>query len=158
MHTLNSGPAIKEAQVRLNKAFVSLRKLGLLAWQSFSCCPSCASCEIANEVETLSEAQRNRIKGAVFYTKQQGFENGKSGTYLSFGDIKTTKVGTVGISTKEVGKLVVTCLKEAGLSVTWNGKPTTCIWVDVAPPKKKVTPARRSKVNPLDRVSQVLGD
>ena len=118
-----------EARAQLTKAFAAMRKQGLIARQNFSCCLGCAGCELVNEVEVLPATRRAQIKGAVFYTKQQGFEPGKTGTYLFFGSIETTKVGTVGLDTKKVGKLAVQCLKEAGLTVKWNGSPKKSIWV-----------------------------
>jgi hypothetical protein len=142
-----------EAKIRLNKAFVEMRKQGLLARQSFMCCRNCAGCELANLLEKMTAEKRAQCKGACFYTKQDGFENDGEGTYLAFGNVDTTKFGEIGEPTVKVGERVVAILKAVGLSVEWDGTEGQRIWVSSEVPEPPPPP----KVSPLDRVDAALG-
>lgn len=141
-----------EAKPKLTAAFRALRKEGIVAKQSFMCCGSCAGAQIANDIEAAIDAGKARPAGCVFYTKQGGFFDGHpearftkvTKLYLQFGDVQTTKHGTVGIGTVEVGKRICKALEAVGLAYEWDGTADKTIVVDPCPdlwePKKPPTP------------------
>ena len=142
-----------EAKILLNKAFAEMRRQGLLARQSFMCCRNCAGCEVAHIIEGMTPEKRALVKGTCFYTKQDGFDNDKDGTYLAFGLVDTSKFGEIGEPTVKVGERVVSILKAVGLAVEWDGTEGQRIWVSSEVPEPPPPP----KVSPLDRVDAVLG-
>ena len=116
---------------KLNAAFKSLRKEGFIARQSFSCCGSCAGYELATAVSEMPEAKRARVKGVVFYTKQDAADLrwGHTSLFLAYGPLDTQAHGQVGLETVEVGKRVVAALKAAGLETRWDGTASAKIEV-----------------------------
>lgn len=125
-----------EAQDKLTAAFKTLRKQGFIARQRHLCCNSCAGCKIADDVETKVKAGKLRpdFKGAVFYSRQSGIfrDDRISKLYLQFGQVSTDH-GDKGIPTVEAGKLICQTLREAGLTVEWDGTEHSCILVDPIP-------------------------
>lgn len=114
----------------LNAAFTAMRKLGLIARQSFSCCGSCAGYELATMVKEMPEVERIKVKGVVFYHKQDAARLRESGeTYLGYGQVGVHDVGTFGEPTVWIGEQVVKILRECGLETEWDGKEETRILV-----------------------------
>ncbi len=111
---------------KLTKAFRLMRKEGLIAYQNFLCCQSCASSEIVERFEKMNETKRVKIKGVCFYHHQdeQNFRDSGRG-YLAFGSVSykdpvTGQEIETPLPVVEVGKLVTKCLTEAGLKVEWD--------------------------------------
>lgn len=130
--------AADAAQAKLATAFAAIRKEGVIARQRFSCCRSCAGVALANEVEVKIDAGKKPPKGAVFYSKQQGFLQGSGRRaevhklFLSFGSLHTEKHGEIG-DTLEVGKIVCKALTDVGLAFKWDEDPDKCIEIDPCP-------------------------
>jgi Domain of unknown function (DUF6891) len=140
------GSTFKE---RLTLAFATMRsRYGLVARQNFLCCGNCAGTKIASDVSAMPGLKRSRVKGCVFYTRQDAAkmepspkrtwlgagkgwatEHVPAGTYLSFGEIDTQAHGTVGLPTEAVGRFVRLACEAAGLEVEWDGQAATRIWV-----------------------------
>jgi hypothetical protein len=122
-----------DSQDKVTQAFKNLRKQGFIARQQFSCCGSCAGYAIATDVAAMTEAKRSKVKGAVFFTRQDVAElrRGAEGFYLKFGQVDPTGIGPIGLSTVEVGKAVVAALSTVGLKFEWSGDEHECIWVEV---------------------------
>jgi len=119
------------------EAFKNLRKQGLIARANFLCCSNCAGSEIESYVSNLPEEKAKRIKGCVFWHKQDEDDIWRHGEmYLAYGSIDSSKHGEVGLPTKEVGELVVRALKEQGLSVEWDGDPHVRILVNMTVPSE----------------------
>lgn len=112
---------------KLNQAFSSLRKQGFIARQRFMCCGSCASAELCNQVEKMSEKRRAKVKGVVFTTRQ---DRGRT-LFIKHGPLETTGCGTIGLTEGEVGRLVYEALAHQGLQPKWDGNPRSCIEVQV---------------------------
>lgn len=119
---------------KLNAAFSSLRKEGFIAKQSFKCCGSCAGYDIATKVKEMTPAKRERVKGTVFYTRQDAaalrgderrwpYRGGSSKLYLAYGQVSVHEMGDFGLPTEVAGRKVVEALTAAGLEVEWNGSP-----------------------------------
>src|SRR5574343_111634 len=115
---------------RLNAAFKAMRKAGLIARQSFSCCGSCGGYEIARQVTAMIDAGKPEPTGCVFYHRQDTARFSKGGDlFLAYGQIGTQKHGDIGMTTEQVGKAVVKCLHDAGLEYEWDGDENTRILV-----------------------------
>lgn len=117
---------------QLGVAFEALRKAGFIARRGFSCCRGCAGSQLAIDLEAKSEDKRAKVRGAVFYTKQDADHLRKEEDfYLAFGPIHSQKFGKVGEATETIGAEAVRLLRESGVEVSWDGKAETCILVEV---------------------------
>ena len=113
----------------LSRAFKTLRKHGFVARQNFSCCGGCASCEIAENVSEMPEKRRGKVRGAVFFTRQDWsrlFEgpswiNDPKVLWVAYGQVDTQAHGPIGLSTEEVGLALGMALQAEGLNVEWTG-------------------------------------
>jgi hypothetical protein len=118
---------------QIKTAFANLRKQGYIARRSFMCCSGCAGCAIANQVEAMPEAKRAKVRGAVFFTKQdaESFNDHRRGNLMiRYGRVKT-QVGDFGDDTADVGKALCSALAAAGVAFDWDGDPDTCVEVAV---------------------------
>lgn len=110
---------------RLDEAFAELDRKGIVARHNFTCCQTCGHAEISYE---LDETRQYRpVRGYVFY-HQQDTESAVMGygLYLAYGAVNSTEVDSVAI-----GWEIVDTLRDAGLSVTWNGTINKRIHVDI---------------------------
>lgn len=119
---------------KLSAAFKALRKAGFIAKQSFSCCGSCAGYDIATQVKEMTPAKQAKVKGTVFYTRQDAanlrgderrwpYRGGSSKLFLAYGPVSVHEVGEFGMPTEAAGQAVVEALKASGLEVEWSGSP-----------------------------------
>lgn len=127
---------IAENKERLNKAFKLLRKAGLIARQSFGCCGSCGSYELATKMEELLDAGKPAL-GYVFYNQQsaEAFNSDRSDglLYISYADGTTNKYPkNAPLSDKTIGKMLLSTLNHVGLVAEWNGDTNTCVLVKLA--------------------------
>ena len=127
---------IAENKERLNDAFKLLRKQGLIARQSFGCCGSCGSYEIATKMEEMLDAGKSAL-GYVFYNKQsaEAFNGDRADglLYISYADGSTNKYpNNTPKSSEEIGKMVLLAMKLSGLVAEWNGDTDTCVLVKLA--------------------------
>ncbi len=128
----------------LNLAFKLMRQHGLIARQNFSCCGGCAGYEIATQVAEMSIEERAKVKGTVFYHRQDAANLRDEGEcYLAYGQLELKEHGPIGLPTVEVGQLVAQCLTDAEVPFEWDGNPDTRIFVTFAPkpvPVPETTP------------------
>ena len=113
----------------LTAAFAALRKQGFIARQRFSCCSGCAGSELATYVGEMPAAKRAKVRGVVFYTRQD-FANKSKFLHIKYGPVDSAKVGKVGLPTVEVGQAVFEALRAAGLNPEWDGSPDKTIIVE----------------------------
>jgi hypothetical protein len=109
----------------LNRAFKELRKMGFLARQNFLCCNTCGDSASATQAEKLIDkdaANRDKIKGTVFYHKQatQSMNKGCD-LFVNYGQLDTCRFGAIGISDLLVGKTACEVFRKHGLNVIWDG-------------------------------------
>ncbi len=124
----------------LTTAFKAMRAAGLIARQGFMCCCNCAGSAIAHKLGEMPEAKRAAVKGTVFYTKQDAdvFKERRGRweaptariLFIAFGEVEVSGVGTFG-NTKAAGEVAVRCLRDAGLTVEWDGNTDHKIQVEV---------------------------
>ena len=102
---------------RLDAAFARLEEAGIVCRQNFSCCGTCGSYEIWEEMEE-AQAQGVAVRGYAFYHVQdtesaiEGY-----GLYLGYGATEEGEAAALA-----VGHEIVEALNEAGLTTTWNGQ------------------------------------
>jgi len=127
---------ITENKERLNKAFKLLRKSGLIARQSFGCCGSCGSHEIATKMEEMLDAGKP-VLGYVFFNQQSADaykgDRPNGNLYISYADGSTNKYpNNTPKSTLEIGKMLIIALTQAGLAFEWDGSEDSCVLVKLA--------------------------
>lgn len=101
---------------RLDSAFAALERGGIVARQNFSCCGTCGSAEIWDEVKAF-EASGRRAYGYAFYHMQdtesavEGF-----GLYLAYGGCEDGEEPAIA-----TGRAIVDELARHGLETDWDG-------------------------------------
>lgn len=120
-------------RTKLNAAFRLMRKAGLLAMQNYQCCSNCGGYALTTKAEDLVKSgkrTKDSIKGCCFYHRQDAEDRDQGHPfYLRYGDMDSTELDVIGLSTEVVGKMVCECLDEAGVSHSWDGNPGQCIQV-----------------------------
>lgn len=123
---------VNETREKVKEALCELRKQGFIVRMNYLCCGNCAGYAIANKTEKLSKSKRSKVKGAIFWTKQDDTAFYQTGElFIYYGDIDTTKHGLIGLSTVDIGRIIVKKLKEKGLKVIWNEDPSNRIKITV---------------------------
>jgi len=101
---------------RIDAAFYSLEAEGIVGRQNFSCCQTCGSAEILDELEEFSRDYREPA-GFTYFHMQDTEMVAESGTlYLAYGSNEGDPVGAL-----EVGNKISTALTAQGLTVDWDG-------------------------------------
>lgn len=123
---------------RLDGAFAELSRRGLICRQHFTCCATCGSFEMQDELAAALAGGRG-VRGYAFYHAQdtESAVDGY-GLYLSYGAVAPGEAAALGVADE-----IIVALQQAGLQTRWNGKWSTRIWVDVdwkrRPPLAEVT-------------------
>jgi hypothetical protein len=100
---------------RLDSAFAALERAGVVSRQDFSCCGTCGSGEIQDDMDKVAKSG-TRVRGYAFYHMQDtesAVEGG--GLYLNYGAVQDGEAAAVGI-----GKEIAASLKQQGLQVDWD--------------------------------------
>ena len=102
---------------RLDAAFAELDRSGIIARQHFSCCGTCGSHEIQDEIDQAEKAGQP-ARGFTFFHIQDT-EHAVAGEtlYLSYGANETDRGASLAI-----GHEVVDVLSRHDLAPAWNGK------------------------------------
>ncbi|MDX2243544.1 MAG: hypothetical protein NW224_22920 [Leptolyngbyaceae cyanobacterium bins.302] len=109
---------------RLDEAFTSLNRQGIVARQNFSCCNNCGFTEIWNEVE--QEEKHQPIEGYIFYHLQCTERAIKTGQLLlAYGCIEEDEATLTRIANRIVAEL-----HRVGLDAKWQGTASHPIVVD----------------------------
>jgi hypothetical protein len=113
----------------ISRAFEDLRKQGFLAKENFLCCQTCAGYDLTIEAEKLIK-EGKEVNGCVYWHGQDEDNWNEIGQmFLAYGEMESEKCGTIGLPTKEVGKLVMKALKKHHVPCEWNGDPSRRILV-----------------------------
>lgn len=111
---------------RLDEAFDELEERGIVCRQNFSCCGTCGSSEIWDEMKATRDAGKT-VRGYTFYHMQDtdsAVDGG--GLYLGYG---ATEEGEQAALT--VARDVISVLNSHGLETDWNGNWNTRIGVSL---------------------------
>lgn len=101
---------------RLDDAFAALEAKGVVARQHFTCCGTCGSTEIWDEIDVVQKAGRP-ARGYAFYHVQdteRAAEGG--GLYLNYGACEEGEEAALAVA-----KDIVTHLEAHGLRTEWDG-------------------------------------
>ena len=108
-------PAVTDCD-RLDAAFARLEARGVIARQNFTCCMTCGSTEIWEEVQTAKEAGLPAY-GYVFYHMQDTDSAVEgSGVYLAYGACDEGEAPAL-----DVAAQIVATLEAEGLAPEWDG-------------------------------------
>jgi hypothetical protein len=101
---------------RLDAAAKNLEAAGIVFRENFTCCGTCGSAEIWDEIETAKEAGAD-VRGYAFYHMQdaEGAVDG-GGVYLGYGAVERGEDAAVAI-----GREIEAAMQKQGLSTRWNG-------------------------------------
>lgn len=100
---------------RIDEAFATLDRHGIIARQHFSCCQSCGHTEINTVIEQVQQIRE--VRGYVFFHRldtESAMENGYF--YLAYGSLSGKERESM-----QIADTVLTVLQNAGLNATWNG-------------------------------------
>ncbi|MDQ8205780.1 hypothetical protein [Pelagicoccus sp. SDUM812003] len=100
---------------RLDLAFQQLEELGIVCRQNFSCCGTCGSGEIWDEIE--AQEKKKKVRGYIFYHMQDtesAVEGG--GLYLNYGSTEEGEEPAL-----SVARTVVETIEKNGLKTNWDG-------------------------------------
>lgn len=101
---------------RLDLAFAELDELGIISRQNFSCCGTCGSGEILDEMDAAA-AQGRDVIGYTFYHAQDTESAAEGcGVCLNYGTGKDDEGAAI-----EIAQKVVAVLEAHGLTTTWDG-------------------------------------
>lgn len=101
---------------RLAAAFGALERDGIVARQNFTCCGSCGSAQIWDEIDA-ADAAGGRSRGYAFF-HMQDTDNAADGggLYLNYGACAEGEAAALGIAHE-----IVAHLEKAGLATEWDG-------------------------------------
>ena len=101
----------------LDAAFAALEVKGIVCRQHFTCCGTCGSTEIWDEIDAAEQAGR-AVRGYAFY-HQQDTESAVEGygLYLNYGAVAQGEEAAIAI-----GHELVQQLEASGLTTDWNGR------------------------------------
>jgi hypothetical protein len=108
-------PAVTDCD-RLDRAFAELEAKGVVSRQNFSCCGTCGTAEIGDEIgETIANGKVAR--GYTFYHMQDtdAAASGR-GLYLNYGSVTDSEDAALLVASE-----IVTTLNRHGLKTEWNG-------------------------------------
>ncbi|WP_330176152.1 hypothetical protein OG875_23220 [Streptomyces sp. NBC_01498] len=107
---------------RITAVFAGLEARGVVARENFTCCRSCGLAEIGAERE---DGDEGAVRGFVFFHAQCVEAVAAGGTLsLCYGGFDGSEK-----TTAAVGGEIAAALREAGLSVRWDGSPGSAIAV-----------------------------
>ena len=104
----------------LNRAFAALEEEGVIARQNFTCCGTCASAEIWDEIDDSRE-----WKGYIYYPRDENEWNALS-------DAQKEEISALHkkLSVQLLRETVIPVLEKHGLSVKWNDNYNTRPYID----------------------------
>lgn len=101
---------------RLDAAFAALEQGGIISRQNFSCCGTCGTGEIWDEIDAVKEAG-GATRGYTFYHMQDTESAAQgSGLYLNYGACEEGEDAALGVASEIVAEL-----ERQGLTTNWNG-------------------------------------
>ena len=121
------GDDYDEFKDKLKSFFEALKKKRLYARQNFSCCGSCAGCELGEKLR-VSQTRKTPKHGFVTYNRQDNQNIPYGYVYMSYATLGNKEEDT------RLGQLVIKTAAEMGLATEWNGSASTRIKV-IAPCK-----------------------
>ena len=129
--------SLKEEQVhwpsetdydRLVAGLKALDAQGIVARENFTCCGTCGTAEIWDEIDTVKASGKD-VRGYVFF-HQQGTEHAVEGYGINF-----SYGSAVENATEEqeiaIAQALADEMRSRGFKVDWNGKLSMCVMVEL---------------------------
>lgn len=101
---------------RLDAAFAALEEEGVIARQNFSCCGTCGSGEIWDEIDEAKAAGLPAHGYAFFHAQDTESAVEGHGLYLNYGACEDGEAAALA-----VGRTIVARLEQHGLTTDWDG-------------------------------------
>ncbi len=101
---------------RLDAAFAALEADGVIARQNFSCCGTCGSTEIWDEIQAAQDAGLPARGYAFFHVQDTERAVEGEGVYLGYGACDDGEAAAL-----EIGRDIVAELESHGLRTNWDG-------------------------------------
>lgn len=101
---------------RLEQAFSSLEAAGIVCRQNFTCCGTCGSSEIWDEIDEVRSAGAPVHGYAFFHMQDTESAVDGYGLYLAYGAVEDGERAAV-----DVGRRIADEVSRAGLQVDWDG-------------------------------------
>jgi len=112
------------------KVFESVARKGILAKPNHLCCQSCGSADLHGQIQ-----DDDRYHGIAFYHEQDDeYARNNGSLYIAYGSKEGTEEAAA-----LVGQVVAEALREAGLTVVWDGDRCGLEFIDDG---KGMTPAQ----------------
>jgi hypothetical protein len=111
---------------RLDAAFAALEAEGVIARQNFTCCGTCGSAEIWDEIQEAQESGRPARGYAFFHMQDTESAVEGCGLYLNYGACEEGEAAAVA-----VGHDIVAALAAHGLQTNWDGSLSKRIGVSL---------------------------
>ena len=111
-----SWPAVTDCD-RLDAAFAALERDGIIARQNFTCCMTCGSTEIWEEVQAAKDAGLPAHGYAFYHFQDTDAAVEGRGVYLAYGACEDGEAAAL-----QVGNDIVAALEAQGLSSDWGGR------------------------------------
>ncbi|MBI2331836.1 MAG: hypothetical protein HYU84_06720, partial [Chloroflexi bacterium] len=109
---------------RLDQAFEDLERQGIISRQNFSCCGTCGSAEILDEMASAKNKGK-KVRGyAFFHVQDTELAVEGNGIYLNYGSAYNNYFAQI-----LAGHKIVKVIKNHGLKVEWNGSLSRRIFV-----------------------------
>ncbi len=110
---------------KLDAAFKTLERKGIVARQHFTCCSNCGHYEIQDEIKAARK--KRKVIGYAFYHMQdtQSAVDG-GGIYIKYDATENDEV-----KKRLIGQKITDALSSSGLKADWNGDPNTAVFVKV---------------------------
>lgn len=108
---------------RLDAAFAALQRRGVIARQNFSCCSNCGHAEMWDEMREMGP--NCRVSGYAFYHVQDTESAVEDGSLW----VKYGAVAEGDEAAAAVGAAIAEELRQAGLTVEWDGDPGRAVAV-----------------------------
>lgn len=108
-------PAVTDYD-RLHRAFAALEDRGITARENFSCCGTCGSAEIWDEMDDARSSGAKVTGYAFFHMQDTEAATDGGGLYLNYGAVEEGEKAALDVAATIVGEL-----ERNGLRVDWNG-------------------------------------
>jgi hypothetical protein len=101
---------------RLDAAFAALEAAGIISRQNFSCCGTCGSAEIGDEIGAAEDAGLPAHGYAFYHMQDTDSATEGSGLYLNYGACEEGEDAALAVANQIVAEL-----EAHGLSTAWTG-------------------------------------
>ena len=98
----------------LSKAFGMMRGLGLLAEQNYLCCQTCGCAAMQDRADKDFPADAKPLGYCFYHVQDRDFLKERGVAHLAFNAFGSG-------DSVAIGRIIVHCLKQSGVSVKWDG-------------------------------------